>query len=88
MRWGDGWLPVGVSPENIKKARATLSELAETIDRDPNSISITVFGQPPDKDLIEQFEEAGADRVLLRLSGDNEQALLSDAEQKASAVFR
>ena len=47
-----------------------------------------MFGQPPDKDLIDKFEEAGADRVLLRLAGDNEKALLADAEEKASAVFR
>ena len=88
VRWGDGWLPLGVSPEDIKKARATLSELAEVSGRNPYSISITVFGQPPDKDLIDKFEEAGADRVLLRLAGDNEKALLADAEEKASAVFR
>ena len=87
VRWGDGWMPIGVSPEDIKRARATLSELAEVAGRDPDSISITVFGQPPDKDLIGQYEEAGADRVLLRLAGDDEAGLLADAEAKARAVL-
>ena len=87
VRWADGWMPIGVTPEDIKKARATLSELAELAGRDPDSISITVFGQPPDRDLIGQFEEAGADRVLLRLAGDDEAGLLADAEAKAQAVL-
>ena len=87
VRWGDGWMPLGVTPEDIKKARATLSELAEVAGRDPNSISITVFGQPPDKNLIGEFEEAGADRVLMRLVADDEAGLLADAEEKASAVL-
>ena len=87
VRWGDGWMPIGVTPEDIKKARATISELAEVAGRDPDAISITVFGQPPDKDLIGQFEEAGADRVLLRLAGDDEAGLLADAEVKARAVL-
>ena len=87
VRWADGWMPIGISPEDIKRARAALSELAEVAGRDPNSISITVFGQPPDKDLIGQFEEAGADRVLLRLVGDDEAGLLADAEAKARTVL-
>ena len=87
VRWADGWMPIGITPEDIKRARAALSELAEVAGRDPNSISITVFGQPPDKDLIGQFEEAGADRVLLRLAGDDEAGLLADAEAKARTVL-
>ncbi len=87
VRWADGWMPIGISPEDIKRARAALSELAEVAGRDPNSISITVFGQPPDKELIGQFEEAGADRVLLRLAGDDEAGLLADAEAKARTVL-
>ena len=87
VRWADGWMPIGISPEDIKRARATLSELAEVAGRDPNSISISVFGQSPDKDLIGQFEEAGADRVVLRLAGDDEAGLLADAEAKARTVL-
>ena len=63
VRWGDGWMPTGATPEDIVKARASLSELAEAAGRDPSSINITVHSQPADKDLIAQFEEAGADRV-------------------------
>ena len=59
VAWGDGWLPIRPSPEDIKAARATLSELSEVAGRDPNSISITVSGVTTDRDLIERFEKAG-----------------------------
>ena len=36
--WGDGWMPVRVTPEQVKKGRATLDELAETAGRDPKAI--------------------------------------------------
>ncbi len=80
-------MPNGATPEDVKRARATLSELAEVAGRDPDSISITIFGQPPDKDLIQQFEEAGADRVLLRLAATDQDSLLADVEAKARAVL-
>ena len=65
--YGDGWMPNRVSPEDVAKGRATLDELASAAGRDPESIQITVFGQQPDSDLLKRFEEAGADRVTIRL---------------------
>lgn len=87
-RWGDGWLPIRVTPEEIKKARATLSELAEVAGRDPNSISITIHSQPPDRDLIQRFEEAGADRVLLRIAAPDQDGALAQVEELANVVLR
>ena len=65
--WGDGWMPTAASPDRIREARATLDELADAAGRDPKSINITVFGQPADRDAIKGMEEAGADRVIVRL---------------------
>jgi alkanesulfonate monooxygenase SsuD/methylene tetrahydromethanopterin reductase-like flavin-dependent oxidoreductase (luciferase family) len=87
-RWGDGWLPIGVTPEDIKRSRAILSELAEVAERDPDSISITIHCQPPDRDMIDQFEEAGADRVLLRIGAPDQARALAQAEEFANAVLR
>ncbi len=88
VRWGDGWMPTGATPEDIVKARASLSELAEAAGRNPSSINITVHSQPADKDLIAQFEEAGADRVLMRLAGSDQAELLADLEETARIVLR
>ena len=87
VRWADGWIPIGVAPEDIKAARATLSELAITAGRDPDSIDITIHGQPADKDRIKGFEEAGVNRVLLRVTASEHDAVLAELEDMAGKVF-
>ncbi len=79
-------MPIRTSPEDIKAARAALSELAEGAGRDPNSINITVSGVTPDRDLIDRFEEAGADRVLVRATGVDQAGVLSDLEEIARKI--
>ena len=38
VAWGDGWMPVRVSEEQVRAGRATLDELAEAAGRDPKSV--------------------------------------------------
>jgi probable F420-dependent oxidoreductase len=66
VAWGDGWLPNRVTPEQLRESRATLDRLAKDAGRDPSAITITVHGQPADRDLIRRFHDAGANRVLVR----------------------
>ena len=87
VEYGDGWMPNRVSPEDVAKGRATLDELASAAGRDPASIQITVFGQQPDRDLLKRFEEAGADRVTIRLETAAEAESLADVERIAEAVL-
>lgn len=87
VRWGDGWLPIRVTPEDVKGARAALSELAEAADRDPESITITVHGQNPERDLIKRFEEAGANGVVVRVTAPDQAGALSELERMARNLF-
>ena len=66
VAWGDGWLPNRVTPAELRESRATLDRLARDASRDPSAITITVHGQPADRDLIRRFLDAGATRVLVR----------------------
>ncbi|MFQ6028727.1 MAG: LLM class flavin-dependent oxidoreductase, partial [Dehalococcoidia bacterium] len=89
VQWGDGWLPVGADPETIKSSRATLSELADTAGRDPRSVSITVLNtEPPDRDLMDRYEEAGADRVILLSMAPDHAGAMSEIEDLAAKVLR
>jgi len=47
-----------------------------------------VHSQPADKDLVKRFEEAGADRILMRLAGADQAELLADLEETARIVLR
>ena len=68
VSWADGWMPSAatrISPEIVASSRKELNELASAAGRDPQSIQITVFGQPSDPALIKRLEEAGASRVIV-----------------------
>ena len=85
--YGDGWMPNRVVPEDVQKGRATLDELAEAAGRDPKSIIISVFGQQPDADLLKGFEEAGANRVMIRVETANEEDTLKNLDSIAETVL-
>ena len=85
--WGDGWMPTAASPEQIAAGRAAIDELAEASGRDPAAINITVFGQPADRELIDRFADAGANRVIIRLPDTGSPAALDEIERIATAVL-
>ena len=86
--WADGWMPVRVTPEQVKIGRATLDELAEVAGRDPKAIRVMVCNVPPDRDTINELGEAGADRVTVALPRDMDGGMLEELEQIAERVLR
>jgi len=66
VAWADGWLPNRITPEQLRERRATLDRLAKDAGRDPSAITISVHGQPADRDLIRRLHDAGATRVIVR----------------------
>jgi probable F420-dependent oxidoreductase len=62
----DGWLPNRVTPADLEKARKELDRLATVAGRDPRSITISVYGQEPRRDIVRPLFDAGADRVIVR----------------------
>ena len=88
-RWGDGWMPNRVTPDQIREGRAMLDTLAAEYERDASALTISVYGQPPDLDLIKEFHDAGADRVVVRPNPANtEQEMNDELERLAGAVFK
>src|SRR3989442_1101370 len=46
--WGDGWLPIGLPPDEVAEARREISRRALEHDRDPETLSLSVMiGAPP-----------------------------------------
>jgi probable F420-dependent oxidoreductase len=88
-RMADGWLPNRASPAQIEDSRKILDTLAEESGRDPSSITISVYGQPPDRDLIQSFLDAGANRVVVRPEHCETEAEMGEQlESIAEAVIR
>ena len=86
VAYGDGWFPVRVSPEEVKAARATLDELAESAGRDPKGIQICVYGVG-DRDTINRMEEAGADMAVVGIGSVGGDEAVAALERLAEGVL-
>jgi len=58
VAWGDGWMPVGVSLEEMKHGRETLNKLATQAGRDPRSITWWPFCAP-DPEALQALRRRG-----------------------------
>ena len=85
----DGWLPNRVTAADVEDSRARLDAMAAEVGRDPKSITISVFGQTPERDLVQSLLNAGADRVIVRPEHvDTETEMGEQLERMAEAVLR
>ena len=66
VAYGDGWMPVRATPEEVRAGRAALDELAEAAGRDPQSLEICISGAAG-RDEILRMQEAGATMATVRL---------------------
>jgi len=64
VSYGDGWMPVGRRAD-FKSRIDELNHLAADAGR--GTIPVTIFGAPPRPDVIEQYAEAGVERVVFNL---------------------
>lgn len=87
VAWGDGWIPNEISPSDVSDGRETLDKLAERVGRDPASIDVSIGHVSPDSSLISQYEDAGADRVIIRLDGITEEDSMAKLDRIASLVL-
>ncbi len=89
VAWGDGWLPNRITPDELRESRATLDRLAKEAGRDPSAITISVHGQPADRELIRRLLDAGATRVIVRpATSRSEPEMVKELTRIAEAVLR
>jgi probable F420-dependent oxidoreductase len=90
VEWGDGWMPVRASVEEIVKGRATLDELAKQAGRDPQSIEVLAFGFPGrfrKREEIVEIERAGVNHVTIWVNTDGDGAV-GEIEELSREVLR
>jgi len=69
--WGDGWLPMLVTPAELKSAMDLLGDECDRRRRDVSEIEVSVFvydsgvDRKACQELLEAYEEAGASRVVM-----------------------
>ena len=60
----DGWMPIGLRLVNAEEKIAALRRRAEEADRDPSSISITIFAANAERKALDDLERAGVERAI------------------------
>jgi probable F420-dependent oxidoreductase len=72
LRYGDGWLPSARREQGVLTER--IAELRRRgIESGRGPLPTTVFGAPPEREVLEAYERAGAERAVLWLpSGPRE----------------
>ncbi|TDJ62341.1 MAG: LLM class F420-dependent oxidoreductase [Proteobacteria bacterium] len=88
--WGDGWLPFTGDPHEIADGKAEIAKYAKALGRDPDAIDITLFavdGLFRRAAELTEVAAAGADNVVLWLTGHNESEILVELDELAAAVF-
>ncbi|MEC9288682.1 MAG: LLM class flavin-dependent oxidoreductase, partial [Chloroflexota bacterium] len=89
--YGDGWLPNRATASQIEESRKILDTLADERDRDPASLTISVFGQAPDttRQQVDDFMNAGALRVSAWAPHcETEKEMGDELERMAEAMVR
>ena len=92
VAWGDGWIPTqtdSITPAQVEEGRNILNTLAANSDRDPASISVSVYAIDVDLGLLRAFVDAGAERVVVRAAlEENDEEMAVELERIAEAVMR
>jgi len=84
----DGWLPNRVTPTEVEESRKKLDAMAAEAGRDPKSITISVYGQLPERGIVHSLLNAGADRVVVRPEHvETEKEMGEQLERMAEAVL-
>jgi probable F420-dependent oxidoreductase len=72
--WGDGWLPIVQSAEELTQGIKQIEGFCQDIGRDTSGLDYSVFGigdQWKSKTEIEQLGKAGANRVIVMLTAES-----------------
>jgi hypothetical protein len=81
-------MPIPARIENLVTQVAELHRQAAQAGRDPKSISITIFWGRADKAAIDQYEAAGAERVIFLLPPAPADKVMPKLDEYAQLIGR
>ena len=87
VSWGDGWMPNRITPEELREGRQEIARLAADAGRDPDSIEVSVFGQPADPEILKAYEDAGAARAMVFADSAPRDAALRQVDEFAKKLL-
>lgn len=87
ISYGNGWMPWMFTPEQIRRGRTILNDLARDADRDPQSIEVVAMPVPAEPDVFKAYEDAGADAVVVLVRPAAAEEMVRELEQIAQKIL-
>ncbi len=90
VEWGNGWMPLVESIDDIAAGVSALRQYSEEAGRDPGELDVTGFstpGQWETQNDIRALEQAGANRVTMWLGEGDLAQMMKRLETLAAAVL-
>lgn len=87
VSWGNAWMPNRITPQEIEDGRKQIESLCIESGRDPNEIGITVYGVAADRELLKDFESAGAERAVVSIDSVEENEAIEQLEDIAGKLL-
>ncbi len=89
-KWGNGWLPFSVDPQELVDGRKEITKHAKAFDRNPSELDITMFA--PDgffrtKTDMAAVADAGADGIVVWLQSSEQSSMLEELSELAGGLF-
>lgn len=86
VEYGDGWFPRARGGFDPAQGVAQLRTVADQAERDLATLTISVFGAPPDAAALEGYRKAGIDRAVLALPSAEADAVLPVLDSHAKLL--
>ncbi len=86
VEYCDGYLPIAPLSPRLEDDLVDLRRRAERAGRDPESISVSLYGAAPDKAQLERYVRAGVQRAIFALPSEGRDAILPRLDQHAELM--
>ena len=84
--WADGWFPRGRGGFDPAEGMARLRAIADEAGRAMDTIDVSLFGAPPNREALDRAEEAGMTRAILALPSNDRDDVLRRLDRHAGLL--
>ena len=84
--WADGWFPRGRGGFDPAEGMARLKAIADEAGRAMDTIDVSLFGAPPNREALDRAEEAGVTRAILALPSNARDDVLRRLDRHAGLL--
>ena len=84
--WADGWFPRGRGGFDPAEGMARLKAIADEAGRSMDTINVSLFGAPPNREALDRAAEAGMTRAILALPSNDRDDVLRRLDRHAGLL--